>query len=101
MWDKRRVTVGWYTLPQTEMVLLFVRGKELDMRGSHSERQIVYAERAAHSVKPEAVSERIERMYPQARRLELFARRARDGWAVWGNDLSMARSAPQEQEMLL
>jgi N6-adenosine-specific RNA methylase IME4 len=29
----------------------------------------------------------IERLYPHATRLELFARSARPGWAVWGNEV--------------
>ena len=87
VWDKMKRTVGWYTLPQTELVLLFVHGKGLQGRGSRNEHQIIYQERMRHSVKPSEAHERIERMYPTARRLELFARRPRDGWAVWGNDI--------------
>jgi N6-adenosine-specific RNA methylase IME4 len=37
-----------------------------------------------HSEKPAAVQDRIDRMYPQARRLELFARASRPGWVAWG-----------------
>jgi N6-adenosine-specific RNA methylase IME4 len=29
----------------------------------------------------------IERMYPNGRRLELFAREAAPGWAAWGSGL--------------
>jgi N6-adenosine-specific RNA methylase IME4 len=48
-------------------------------------RQIIMAPRTEHSRKPDDVHERIERMYPQASKIELFARRARPGWDCWGN----------------
>lgn len=41
-----------------------------------------------HSVKPDAVHERIEAMYPNAARVELFARRPRQGWQVWGDQIN-------------
>ncbi len=46
--------------------------------------------RGAHSVKPDAFYELVERVSPEPR-LELFARRRRYGWDVWGNE------APTEQ----
>lgn len=42
------------------------------------------AKRGAHSQKPELFIDLIEEMSPEPR-LELFARRARLGWAVWGD----------------
>lgn len=49
--------------------------------------QTVLAPRSTHSTKPNAVMERIERLYPDASKIELFARQTRDGWAAWGNEL--------------
>ena len=44
------------------------------------------AEMGRHSEKPAHAHTLIERMYPNARRLELFARGApRTGWTAWGN----------------
>lgn len=40
-----------------------------------------------HSAKPEEVQDRIEVMYPASSRLEMFARRKRSGWEVWGNEV--------------
>lgn len=48
---------------------------------------VVLAPKQEHSRKPDAVHERIERMYPDANKIELFARRARPGWDVWGNEV--------------
>lgn len=41
--------------------------------------------RGAHSAKPEAFLDMVERISP-APRLEMFARRNRLGWATWGNE---------------
>lgn len=47
----------------------------------------VFTEQAKrHSQKPEEAYRIIERLYPQARKLELYARNTRDGWDCWGND---------------
>lgn len=41
-----------------------------------------------HSQKPEVSFEIIERLYPCERKLELYARRTRDGWDCWGNEVA-------------
>lgn len=48
--------------------------------------QVVLAQRGRHSEKPKEVQERIERLYPDASKIELFARTPRDGWDRWGNE---------------
>jgi N6-adenosine-specific RNA methylase IME4 len=40
----------------------------------------------AHSAKPDAFLDMVERVSPEPR-LEMFARRARLGWHVWGNEV--------------
>jgi N6-adenosine-specific RNA methylase IME4 len=47
----------------------------------------VYAPKQDHSRKPDEVQDRIDSMYPDAHRLEMFARRKRDGWDAWGNEI--------------
>ena len=36
--------------------------------------------------KPEWVQNVVDARLPDARRIELFARRQREGWTCWGND---------------
>ena len=57
----------------------------LDERGKiHS----VFTEQVKrHSQKPEIAYQIIERLYPNAPKLELFARNKRDGWDSWGNEV--------------
>lgn len=81
--------------PTTEMVLAFskvAKGRPLPL-ANEAIPQVVLAPRQEHSRKPDEVHERIEAMYPDAARIELFARRERDGWRVWGNEVSNLVSA--------
>jgi len=49
--------------------------------------QTVLAPKGEHSEKPNQVQDAIDRMYPNADKLEMFARRRRRGWLAWGNEL--------------
>jgi N6-adenosine-specific RNA methylase IME4 len=77
---------GSYTASNAEFVLLGVRGSMRPERKMLN--QVVITPRMPHSVKPEEVADRIELMYPQERKLELFARRRRPGWACLGNEIT-------------
>lgn len=73
---------GYYTASNAELVLLGCRGS---MRPQQPMiRQIVKGPREGHSKKPDEVRRRIEQMYPDARRVELFARQRYEGWDSWG-----------------
>ena len=43
--------------------------------------------RGKHSEKPKEVMDGIEAMFPQQKRIELFAREEVKGWKNWGLDL--------------
>lgn len=49
---------------------------------------VIRAKRGKHSVKPMEVYEIIERVYPTARQIELFARVHKVGWDAWGNEVT-------------
>lgn len=51
---------------------------------SKSERAVELHPALPHSSKPIGLQERLERMFPDARRLEMFARREREGWDCVG-----------------
>lgn len=74
------------TKPLTEFVIAGStkkKGRPLPLH-SESVRQTVFAQRREHSRKPHEVMERIEEMYPQARKLEMYSRESRVGWDSWG-----------------
>jgi len=77
--------MGMYTRANMEPCLLAVRGKMPVAR--HDVSQVIIAPRTKHSTKPAEQYSRIERLYPEARRIELFARKRRRGWRSWGNEI--------------
>lgn len=90
IWDKMNGVPCAFTIRFGHEYLLWLyRGKMRPIafaeRGKiHS----VFAERAKkHSQKPEISFEIIERLYPYERKLELYARRPREGWDSWGNEI--------------
>lgn len=86
VWDKHRVNPGYYTMSQCEICLVGKRGK-IPVRGSRNERQLISEMRRRHSQKPDEVRRRIERMFPDVRKVELFARNVTPGWSVFGNQV--------------
>jgi N6-adenosine-specific RNA methylase IME4 len=86
-WVKPGIGMGWWVRQQHEQLLIGVRG---DLRCPDPEDRpssVVMAPRTEHSVKPPEFYSLIERMYPLASRVELFARAPRDNWARWGNEV--------------
>jgi len=83
-WVKPGIGLGQYLRNATEHLLLGTRGKApTQFRGQPS---WTFAPKQSHSTKPEEQYAIIERMSPGPR-LELFARRPRHGWDVWGNEI--------------
>lgn len=52
-----------------------------------SQRSVIFAENLRHSAKPEALQDSLELMFPNTRKLEMFARRVRKGWTCLGNEI--------------
>lgn len=97
IWDKQRVNPGFYTLSQCELCLVFKRGKIPQPRGARNIRQLVSAKRGAHSSKPEEVRNRIDKMFPTQRKIELFARASATPaptWSFWGLEASDPQPNP-------
>lgn len=85
IWCKPKMGIGNYWRVSHEILLLGVRGS--CPFADHSLLSWAELERGKHSAKPEKVREFIEKASPSPR-LELFGRDARNGWAVWGNQVS-------------
>ena len=87
VWDKVRVNPGFYTMSQCELCLVFKKGKIPRPRGARNVRQFLREKRGAHSRKPEEARRRIEKMFPESRKIELFARGpAPENWTCWGSE---------------
>jgi N6-adenosine-specific RNA methylase IME4 len=82
--DDRNGT-GWYNKQDHELLLVGVRGGNMTPVKRFS--SVIVAPRGKHSEKPDKAYEIIEAMYPDAPRLGLFRRSAREGWTPWGNQV--------------
>lgn len=87
VWDKQKVNPGFYTMSQCEICLIFKRGRIPKPRGARNIRQFFSEMRGKHSAKPDEIRKRIEMMFPDQRKIELFARKTSPGWDVWGNEV--------------
>ena len=87
VWDKRVHNPGRYTLSQTEFVLAFKKGRFPSPRGARNIRQLLSVHRGEHSEKPEQVIDGITKMFPQQKKIELFARKNYAGWDNWGLEI--------------
>jgi N6-adenosine-specific RNA methylase IME4 len=76
---------GSYTASNAEVVLLGVRGSMRPARKMLA--SVIARPKTEHSRKPDDVHKAIDLMYPDARKIELFARRAYPGWDAWGNQV--------------
>lgn len=67
-----------------ETSIIATRGRPIPK--SRSERSVFDAPIGSHSAKPDEFYSIVERMY-DGPRAEMFARRRRDGWSCYGNEL--------------
>lgn len=78
--------MGHYSRSNAEICLIATRGKALE-RKDKSIKQVIHSPIRSHSEKPDEARERIEKLYGDVPRIELFARKQHVGWDVWGNEV--------------
>jgi N6-adenosine-specific RNA methylase IME4 len=89
--------MGYYTRANSEPCFIATKGKPSRVvnKGIQS---LIYSPVREHSRKPDEQYPKIEKLYPDKSYLELFARRKREGWSSWGNeiesDVSLTPSNP-------
>jgi N6-adenosine-specific RNA methylase IME4 len=76
---------GNYTASNAEFCIIGIKGSKPPARKLVPS-AILYP-RLRHSEKPPVVRQRVELMYPNARRIELFARHTAPGWDAWGDQI--------------
>ena len=90
-WDKLSISLGIWNRQQHELLLVGRKGNCPPPDSEDRSPSVVRAKRGRHSEKPGEFYEIIERAYPGASKLELFARGpARPGWITWGNEAEEA-----------
>lgn len=98
VWDKQIGNPGYYTFSQCELCLVFKKGKIPQPRGARGVRQFLSEQRTGHSTKPAEIRKRIDLMFPEQNKLEMFARRSAIGWDHWGNEIE-GEDVDQWQEL--
>jgi len=77
--------MGYYTRTNSEPCLLAIKGRMPVV--ARDVLSLIYSPVREHSRKPDEQYNKIERLYPDKTYVELFARRKRDGWLSWGNEI--------------
>jgi N6-adenosine-specific RNA methylase IME4 len=88
VWDKGQIGMGYYFRQQHELLFVAARGALPVPMTENRYPSVLHAPRGRHSEKPVEVYEIIESMYPEYRKIELFSRKAREGWFAWGNEVN-------------
>lgn len=91
IWDKGNGIAPAFTVRFSHEYLLwfYQKGHILmlckEVRGVF--RDVLYEKSTVHSKKPESAYQMLETMFPDAAKLELFARNERDGWDCFGDQV--------------
>lgn len=84
-WPKNTVAHGYWARGAHEILYICRRGKFPCEMPALFPTSIIPGKAREHSRKPEWVAETVEKRFPDMPKLELFARTARQGWTVLGN----------------
>jgi N6-adenosine-specific RNA methylase IME4 len=94
VWDKTIAAFGFWFRNQHELLLLGTRGQPRAPLPPDRLPSVFTERRTAHSRKPDATYQAIERMFPDRRKVELFARPpGRPGWWAVGLDTTGGAAA--------
>lgn len=91
IWDKVTGIPAAFTVRYGHEYLLYMyKGKLTPVaKDERGKIHTVFRERVTkHSKKPDIAYEIIERLYPDLRKLEMYARETRDGWDSFGNEVA-------------
>jgi len=92
-WDKEVIGTGYWFRNQHDILLVGTRGNVPAPAEGTQWSSLLRERRTEHSVKPDCVYEMIESYFPNLPKIELNARRARDGWDRWGDEAPVAEAA--------
>ena len=87
IWAKDRIGTGYWARNAHEHLLIGTKGNVPAPAPGTQPSSVMTVKPSGHSKKPEIFHEIIEGIFPSLPKLELFARRPRPGWKVWGNEV--------------
>lgn len=87
VWEKDRIGTGFWVRNRHEPVLIYRRGKFPCPRPAPFSDSIITGNQREHSRKPPALQDSIDAQWPDAVKMEAFARCDRPGWISWGDEV--------------
>ena len=84
---KECVNFAPWTLKSWELCLLGIKGTMGKYKIANNIRGLLKEERTIHSKKPGEARKRIEQLFGDLPRIELFARENIKGWDAWGDEI--------------
>lgn len=93
IWAKDRIGTGYWFRNQHELLLVGTRGNIPAPAMGTQIASLVDAPLGKHSEKPDQFYELIEAYFPNLPKIELNARRAREGWDAWGYEAPSSEAA--------
>lgn len=84
VWDKVKMGLGYWFRDRHEFILVAARGNVVPPAAGTQDQSLFAEAKGRHSAKPDRVAAMIDRLWPNIPKIELFARRAREGWDCWG-----------------
>lgn len=91
VWVKSRIGTGFWARNRHEPLLICKRGRIPCPKPAMFPDSVIEAPTREHSRKPDQFYDLIEAPFPDARKLEMFARQERPGWTAWGNETAKFR----------
>jgi ParB/RepB/Spo0J family partition protein len=89
VWVKDKIGMGYWNRNKHELLLIAVKGNPKPPDPERRFPSVVEAKREEHSTKPQTFYEIIEKMFPEAKKIELFAREKRSGWEAVGLEIGV------------
>jgi len=89
-WGKPDLGTGLDVRENLELLLIATLGHPVMPAMGEQFPSLIIAERGEPSEKPEIFAKIIEKLWPNTPKLEMFARKPRDGWDTWGNEVEVA-----------
>lgn len=86
IWNKDRIGTGFWFRNKHELLLVGTRGSIPAPAMGTQWASVIDAPVGQHSEKPDDCYRMIEELFPTVPKLEMFARKRRDGWEYWGNE---------------
>ena len=87
VWDKEWIAMGFWFRAQHELLLVGTRGDASPPEQSLRKSSVFSEKRREHSRKPDCVRAYIESCFPDASRVEVFARKRFPGWDAIGFEI--------------